>query len=85
MDLHDDWKLPDQAIQQITQDTKERKFDEFGVRRVELFHKPDGKVYCLIEAPDAESGDAPVPYRRPIPAGNPDLFVNEFTKMTTVS
>jgi hypothetical protein len=55
MDFHDDLKLPDQAIQQITQDTKEQKFDEFGVRQVELFHNPDGKVYCLLEAPDAEA------------------------------
>jgi hypothetical protein len=55
MDFHDDLKLPDQAIQQITQDTKEQKFDEFGVRQVELFHNPDGQVYCLLEAPDAEA------------------------------
>jgi hypothetical protein len=55
MDYHDDLKLPDQAIQQITQDTKEHKADEFGVRQVDLFHNPDGKVYCLLEAPDAEA------------------------------
>jgi hypothetical protein len=23
------------------------------VRQVELFHNPEGKVYCLLEAPDA--------------------------------
>jgi hypothetical protein len=55
MDFHEDLKLPDQAIQQITQDTKDQKADEFGVRQVELFHNPDGKVYCLLEAPDAEA------------------------------
>jgi hypothetical protein len=55
MDFHDDLKLPDQAIQQITQETKEQKSDQFGVRQVELFHNPDGKVYCLLEAPDAEA------------------------------
>jgi hypothetical protein len=55
MDFHDDLKLPDQAIQQITQETKEQKPDQFGVRQVELFHNPDGKVYCLLEAPDAEA------------------------------
>jgi hypothetical protein len=55
MDFHDDLKLPDQAIQQIAQDTKDQKFDDFGVRQVELFHNPDGKVYCLLEAPDAEA------------------------------
>jgi hypothetical protein len=55
MDFHDDLKLPDQAIQQITQDTKDKRADEFGVRQVELFHNTDGKVYCLLEAPDAEA------------------------------
>jgi hypothetical protein len=55
MDFHEDLKLPDQAIQQITQDTKDEKSDQFGVRQVELFHNPDGQVYCLLEAPDAEA------------------------------
>lgn len=53
MDFHDDLKLPSEAIQQITQDTKEAKADAFGVRQLELFHNADGKVYCLLEAPDA--------------------------------
>ena len=55
MDFHDDLKLPDQAIQQITLDTKDKRADEFGVRQVELFHNTDGKVYCLLEAPNAEA------------------------------
>jgi hypothetical protein len=55
MDYHDDLKLPDETIQQITQETKDEKADEFGVRQIELFHNPDGKVYCLLEAPDADA------------------------------
>jgi hypothetical protein len=55
MDFHDDLKLPDEAIRQIAQDTKDAKSDEFGVRQVELFHNPEGKVYCLLDAPDAEA------------------------------
>ena len=55
MDFHDDLKLPGEAIEQITQDTRDEKADEFGVRQVELFHNPDGKVYCLLEAPDADA------------------------------
>ena len=55
MDFHDDLKLPTEAIQQITQETKDGKADEFGVRQVELFHNPDGKAYCLLEAPDADA------------------------------
>jgi hypothetical protein len=55
MDFHDDLKLPDEAVQQITKETKEHKVDKFGVRQVELFHNPDGKVYCLLDAPDEEA------------------------------
>ena len=55
MDFHHDLKLPDQAIQQIAQDTKDKKADEFGVRQVELFHNSDGNVYCLLDAPSAEA------------------------------
>jgi hypothetical protein len=55
MDYHDDLKLPDEAVAQITRDTKDRKTDEFGVRQVELFHNSEGRVYCLLEAPDADA------------------------------
>ena len=55
MDYHDDLKLPDAAVQQITEEAKAGKSDEFGVRQVELFHNPDGKVYCLLEAPDEDA------------------------------
>lgn len=55
MDFHEDLKLPETALQQITRDTKDHKSDEFGVRQVELFHNAEGKVYCLLEAPDAEA------------------------------
>lgn len=55
MDFHGDLKLPDEAIEQITQDTKTHTSDQFGVRQIELFHNADGKVYCLLEAPDANA------------------------------
>jgi hypothetical protein len=55
VDFHDDLKLPDEAVRQITKETEEHKVDKFGVRQVELFHNPDGKVYCLLEAPDEEA------------------------------
>ncbi len=55
MDFHDDLKLPPEAIDQIAHDAHEHRSDEFGVRQVELFHNADGKVYCLLEAPDAEA------------------------------
>jgi Protein of unknown function (DUF4242) len=55
MDFHDDLKLPQEAVNQITQEAREKKFDQFGVRQVELFHNDSGHVYCLLEAPDADA------------------------------
>jgi hypothetical protein len=55
MDFHDDLKLPAEAVNQITDDAKAKKADQFGVRQVELFHNPDGKVYCLLDAPNEEA------------------------------
>lgn len=55
MDFHEDLKLPAEAIRQITTDTKEQNSDQFGVRQLELYHNAEGKVYCLLEAPDAEA------------------------------
>ena len=55
MDFHDDMKLPAAIVDQITDDTKDGKADRFGVRQVELYHNSDGKVYCLLEAPDADA------------------------------
>ena len=55
MDYHDDLQLPQQAIDQIGQGSRDGVKDEFGVRQIELFHNPDGKVYCLLEAPDEEA------------------------------
>jgi hypothetical protein len=55
MDFHENLKLPPEAIAQITEETRVEHADEFGVRQVELFHNPDGKVYCLLEGPDEEA------------------------------
>lgn len=55
MDYHEDLKLPQEAIDQITQETRDGATDEFGVRQVELYHNADGKVYCLLEGPDEEA------------------------------
>jgi hypothetical protein len=55
MDFHDDLKLPPEAVEQIAQGAKEGATDEFGVRQVELYHNPDGKVYCLLDGPDEDA------------------------------
>lgn len=54
-DYHEDLKLPPEAIAAIRQGALDREVDQFGVRQVELFHNPDGQVYCLLDAPDAEA------------------------------
>ena len=55
MDYHDDLKLPHQAIDSIGQGTRNGDVDEFGVRQIELYYNADGKVYCLLDAPDEEA------------------------------
>ena len=55
MDFHEDLKLPAEAIDQIADDTRNGRADQFGVRQVELYHNADGKVYCLLEGPDEEA------------------------------
>ena len=55
MDFHEDLKLPAEAIAQITDDTRNERADQFGVRQVELYHNADGQVYCLLEGPDEEA------------------------------
>jgi len=32
-----------------------RTRDEFGVRQVELYHNPEGQVYCLLDGPDEDA------------------------------
>jgi hypothetical protein len=55
MDYHDDLKLPASAISQIAEGARNGETDAFGVRQVELYHNPDGKVYCLLEGPDEDA------------------------------
>ena len=55
MDFHEDLKLPAEDIEQIARGAREGATDEFGVRQVELYHNADGKVYCLLDAPDEEA------------------------------
>ena len=55
MDYHEDLKLPPEAITSIGEGAKDKATDEFGVRQVELFHNPEGKVYCLLDAPSEDA------------------------------
>ena len=55
MDFHEDLKLPAEAVEQITDDTRNARADQFGVRQIDLYHNADGKVYCLLDAPDEEA------------------------------
>ena len=55
MDYHEDLKPPAEALAQIAEDTRHARADRFGVRQVELYHNPDGKVYCLLDGPDEDA------------------------------
>jgi hypothetical protein len=53
--IHDDLKLPPEAVAAISKGALDGDVDQFGVRQVELFHNADGKVYCLLDAPDEQA------------------------------
>ena len=55
MDFHPDLKLPADAIDQIADDTRHGRADQFGVRQLELYHNAEGQVYCLLDGPDKEA------------------------------
>ena len=55
MDFHADLTLPSEAIAQIADGTRNNRADEFGVRQVELYHNPEGQVYCLLDGPDEDA------------------------------
>ncbi len=55
MDFHSDLKLPQAAIDDIAQGAAAGTADQFGVTQVELYHNADGRVYCLLDAPNAQA------------------------------
>jgi hypothetical protein len=55
MDFHSDLKLPREAIDDISKGAEEGTADEFGVRQLELYHNANGKVYCLLDAPNEQA------------------------------
>jgi hypothetical protein len=55
MDFHEDLQLPADAIAQLAQDARNARADQFGVRQIELYHNAEGKVYCVLDGPDAEA------------------------------
>jgi Nickel responsive protein SCO4226-like len=55
IDFHEDLKLPAEAIAQIAETARNATADRFGVRQIELYYHPDGKVYCLLEGPDEDA------------------------------
>ena len=36
----------------LLDDTRNERADQFGVRQVELYHNPEGQVYCLLDGPE---------------------------------
>jgi hypothetical protein len=55
MDFHEDLQLPADAIAQLAEDARNARADQFGVRQIELYHNAEGKVYCVLDGPDAEA------------------------------
>ena len=55
MDFHPELTLPQEAIDDIAAGAHAGTADQFGVRQIELYHNPDGPVYCLLDAPSAQA------------------------------
>ena len=55
MDFHEDLKLPAEALAQIAEDARYTRADQFGGRQVELYHNPDGTLYCLLDGPGEDA------------------------------
>ncbi|MGC1183864.1 MAG: nickel-binding protein [Candidatus Dormiibacterota bacterium] len=55
MDYHPNLKLPQEAIADIARGARAKEADQFGVQQLDLYHNPDGHVYCLLEAPNAQA------------------------------
>ena len=55
MDFHQNLKLPAEGIDQIADDTRHGRPDQFGVRQLELYHNDEGAVFCLLEGPDEDA------------------------------
>ena len=49
MDFHDDLKLPAAAIAQIAGDTRDARTGQFGVRRIDLYHKPQARCAACLK------------------------------------
>lgn len=55
MDMHNDLVLSQEALAQLTADTRQHKADQFGVSQVELYYNADGKAYCVLDGPDEDA------------------------------
>ncbi len=55
MDLHNNLPLPDDVIREIKAGQQAGARDEFGVCQLDLYYNPEGTVFCLLDAPDADA------------------------------
>lgn len=55
MDYHADLKLPADAIRMLGEAAASGTYDQFQSRQLEVFYNTDGKVFCLVEAPNEEA------------------------------
>jgi hypothetical protein len=55
MDYHADLKLPQDAIDRLATDTRNKTRDKFGVTQVDLYYNAAGRVYCLLDAPSEQA------------------------------
>jgi len=69
MDFHEDLKLPQEAINEIAQGTRDGATDEFGVRQIELYYNADGRSIAFWRAP-MRRRSASITRRLDVPCGD---------------
>jgi hypothetical protein len=55
IDHHPDLKLSPEAVQALSDDARSGRYDQFQARQLEVYYNTDGKVFCLVEAPNEEA------------------------------
>ena len=55
IDFHSGMRLPQEALSQIAEEARGGKRDQYGVRTLDVFYNPEGKVFCYLEGPSEES------------------------------
>lgn len=55
MDEHEGLHLPTQMVSQLAESARHGVRDAHGVAQLEAYYNPQGRVFCLLDAPDEDA------------------------------